>query len=466
MKKLNILFVFILLAFVACEDVKYEEKAIALPVLENVQTVNDNNNIKVSWNAPVGVDSFSVVLNIDNVLTTLDNNPTEYTIENPITNIEHVVTAKYKILDGRMSEGVTSRITIQGTNPVENLAAKRIGNDIVVTWTLPQDNNAMNIEVAYDDQIITLPATDTTYRIVNTDTERKYEIRVRTKSATMASYYISTLVSTVKFAFITTYESLEALQANGDDDEIAAANWFVSTYPTGTILPLSSVKDFSVNLYQFSVIWVHIDRVGTGALPSAIRDAKIIANLQSYFKNGGNLLLSTHATQLVFSLGRTTRKPNIIGAGTGSDGTDTWTINPNIGGIYDHLSHPIYEGATYSSEFNLNVSNPTIPLIGPGNREDHNSMWDLNAFGYSIPADGPNVVKAFETENTAVVLATWGQVTDFCCGGIVYFAPTSSYKGKCVAIGVAAYEWNQNSGVNLYQSNIEQITKGAFEFLK
>lgn len=465
MKKLNILFVLILLAFVSCEDVKYEEKAIALPALANVQAVNDNNNLKVTWATPLGVDSFSVVLNIDGVLNTLEHSPTEYIVENPLTNIEHVVTVKFKTLDGRMSEGVTSRITIPGTNPVENLAAKRTGNDIVLTWKLPTVNNATNIDVAYDDNIVTIAGTDTTYRILNADSDRKYEIKVRTKSASIASHYVLTSASTVKFAFVTTFESLEALNATGDDDEIAAANWFVSTYPTSTILPLSKVKDFSVSLDQFSVIWVHIDRVGTGTLPSAMRDAKVIANLQAYLKNGGNLLLSTHATQLIYSLGRTTRKPNVIGAGTGGVGNDTWTANPNIGSIYNHLSHPIFEGTTYSPEF-FPASGSTIPLIGPGNREDHNSMWDLNAFGYSIPADGANVVKAFETDNTAEVLATWGHVTDFCCAGVVYFAPTSSYKGKCVAIGLAAYEWNQNSGLNLYQSNIEQITKSSFEFLK
>ena len=331
MKKLNILFVFILLAFVSCEDVKYEEKANGLPVLANVKTVNDNNNIKITWDAPVGVDSFSVVLNIDGVITTLDNNPKADTIVNPLTNIEHVVTAKFKLKDGRMSEGVTSRITIPGTNPIENLAGKRTGNDIVLTWKLPTVNNATNIEVAYDDKVVTLASTDTTYRIVNTNTERKYEIKVRTKTATIASYYVSTVISNVKFAFVTTYESLEALNATGDDDEIAAANWFVSTYPTGTILPVSKVKDFSVDLTKFSVIWVHIDRVGTGALPSVLKDAKVIANLKNYYQTGGSLLLSIHATQLVSSLGRTTRKPGIIGAGSGGVGTDTWTTNPNIG---------------------------------------------------------------------------------------------------------------------------------------
>lgn len=351
MKKIKIIFGLLLLVFAACEDVKYEEKAVALQRPANVESVNNNNNIIVKWDAPEGVDSFSVVLNIDGKVSVLDNNPKADTIINPLTNTEHFVTVKYKLNDGRISEGITSRITIPGTNPVENLVAKRTGNDIVLTWKLPLVNNASNIDVAYDDQIITIAATDTTYRIVNTDTERKYEVKVRSKSASMASHYVITTVSTVKFAFITTFESLTALQASGDDDEIAAANWFVSTYPTGTILPLSKVKDFSVNLAQFSVMWVHIDRVGTGALPSAMRDAKVIANLQSYLKNGGSLLLTTHATQLISSLGRTTRKPNIIGAGTGGVGTDTWTINPNIGAIYNHLSHPVFAGATYSPEY-------------------------------------------------------------------------------------------------------------------
>jgi hypothetical protein len=467
MKTTNKLLLFTLLATLAsCVDVKYEEKAVALPVLANVQTINDNNNIKVSWDAPVGIDSFQVVITVDGVTSTLTDNPLADTIDNPLTNVEHVVTVKCESKDGRVSEGVTKRMTIPGTNPVENLAAKRTGNDIVLTWKLPVDNNATNIDVAYDDEMVTLPATDTTYRIVNTDTERKYVINVRTKSASMASHYVSTSVSNVKFAFVTTFETMDALQASGDDDEIAAAKWFVATYPTGTVLPLSKVKDFSVNLAQFSVIWVHIDRVGTGSLPSAMRDAKVIANLQSYLRNGGSLLLTTHATQLVYSIGRTTRKPNIIGAGAGGIGTDTWTINPNIGSTYNHASHPIFTGMSSSTEFFPSTPNPTIPLIGPGNREDHNSMWDLNGFGYSIPANGANVVKAFEAENTAEVLATWGHVTDFCCGGIVYFAPTTTYKGKCLAIGVAAYEWNQNSGVNLYQSNIVKMTSGAFEFLK
>ncbi len=269
--------------------------------------------------------------------------------------------------------------------------------------------------------------------------------------------------ATNKVAFISTYESLSTLNAAGDDDEIAAANWCINTYK-GTFVSVSQIKSGAVSLSNYNVLWIAVDRVGTGAVPAELLDVDVIAKLTTYYKNGGNLFLTTHATQLIVNLGRTTRVPGIRGAGAGGDGTDTWTINPVIGNIYDHSEAPIFAETTSSSDFFPTVPNPTIPLIGPGTREDHNSMWDLNSYGYSIP-EGSNTAQVFEAENNAVVLATWGHVTDFCCAGIVYFAPTTEYKGKCYAVGVAAYEWNQNTGVNLYQSNIENITKSALDIL-
>jgi hypothetical protein len=89
-------------------------------------------------------------------------------------------------------------------------------------------------------------------------------------------------------------------------------------------------------------------------------------------------------------------------------------------------------------------------------------MWDLTTFSYS---GDPNIVVNFETENNATVLATWQQVTDYQYAGIVDFHETGSY-GECIAIGVAAYEWNQNSGTNPYQANIRRLTKNALDKLK
>lgn len=271
-----------------------------------------------------------------------------------------------------------------------------------------------------------------------------------------------------KVVFISTFESLSALNTAGDDDEIAAANWFVNTYK-GVFVPVSQIKSGAVSLSAYNAAWIMVDRVGDGSLPATLLDADVVAKLTTFYKNGGNLLLTSHATQLIVTLGRTTRVPGIRGSGAGGDNPDTWTINPVIGKIYDHSNDPIFADATSSSDFFPSVPNPTIPLIGPGWKEDHNSMWDLNSYGYTVPA-GSNTVKVFEDENNATVLATWGQVVDFCCAGYVYFAPTTQFKGKCYAFGAAANEWNQNSVtgnniLNLYRSNVEAITKSTLDIL-
>jgi hypothetical protein len=44
--------------------------------------------------------------------------------------------------------------------------------------------------------------------------------------------------------------------------------------------------------------------------------------------------------------------------------------------------------------------------------------------------------------------------------------PNNNFKGTAIAIGVGGFEWNQNSGLNIYQKNIEDITKNALEYLK
>ena len=76
-----------------------------------------------------------------------------------------------------------------------------------------------------------------------------------------------------------------------------------------------------------------------------------------------------------------------------------------------------------------------------------------------------NVVDAFEKKTSSVVLATWGHVTDYCCGGIIEFLPTADIKGRVLCIGLSAYEFNQNSVTNQYQQNTEKLTKNCIDYL-
>ncbi len=269
-----------------------------------------------------------------------------------------------------------------------------------------------------------------------------------------------------KVGLLIAAESEEALT---DDDELAALAWFKANCPNGKVITTATLT--AQALSECQVVWVAIDRVGIGiGIDKLPLSSEAIALLADYYRAGGNLLLTNHATQLVEAMGRTSKRlPGIFGDGEGGSGTDIWFINANIGlGVadrgegYDHRSHDIFSGL-WVAPYN---GYEAIPLIGPGQREDHNCMWDLNAYGYAtLYPEAGNVVNAFQQENQAVVLATWGHVVDWCCAGLVEFQPTESYKGSCIAVGLAAYEWNQNSGANDYHYNIKRMTRNMLVYL-
>jgi hypothetical protein len=246
-----------------------------------------------------------------------------------------------------------------------------------------------------------------------------------------------------------------------DDDEVTAAQWFVSTFSDGDVITTAQLEAGSVDLLQYEALWIAIDRVGDGSLPAELLTANVLNSVTAYYKGGGNLLLTNHATQYIVNLGRTARAPGILGAGAGFDNGDIWGVNANIGLTYDHTAHAIFSGLEVD---NVSYGHPTFPLIGSGHKEDHNSMWDLNSYGYT-PAEGRNIVDEFQDENDAVVLGTWQHVIDWCCAGIVEFEPSGIYQGTCIAIGLAAYEWNQNSEINDYHANVEILTLNAFNYL-
>lgn len=250
-----------------------------------------------------------------------------------------------------------------------------------------------------------------------------------------------------------------------DDDEQAALEWFKTTYSDGIVYTPSTINDLSIDAVK--ALWIPVDRVG-GAIPNDIKNASSI--IASYVKAGGNLLLTNHATQLIVDLGRVdeTYKPTIIGSGVGGDNPDTWGINamigcnPDLPNHYDHHSHDIYNGLEENTE---QYSDHTFfPLIGSGWKEDHNCMWDFN--GIAGLGDNPNKLVDFENKTNSSVIGTWQHVTDYACAGVIEFKPNGDFKGTILCNGIAAYEWNQNSGTNQYQSNIEKLTSNSLDYLK
>ena len=255
---------------------------------------------------------------------------------------------------------------------------------------------------------------------------------------------------------------------NSDDEKDAVA-WFKKNYVDtnkGILITPSSIDDLDIE--KQAACWVMCDRIGIDKgwqnLPGNLASNATIEALKAFTADGGNLLLTNHATQLTVGLGRIAEAyaPGIYGSGEGGQNNDVWGVHPVIGNvegqIYDHTAHDIYWGMTYEPTLFAGI----YGFESAGVKGDHNCMWDLNAYGL---APNPNVVITWEELTNSTVLGTWNHVVDYCCAGIVDFAPTTTFPGRILAVGLAAYEWN--IGVeNTYQSQLERFTSNCIGYLK
>ncbi|MCR4602230.1 MAG: DUF4960 domain-containing protein [Prevotella sp.] len=254
------------------------------------------------------------------------------------------------------------------------------------------------------------------------------------------------------------------------DDEKDAVDWFEQNYVAagkGIVITPATIDELDSEVSP--MCWVMCDRIGIERgwenLPGNLASNASIEALKAFTADGGNLLLTNHATQLTVAVGRIDQAyaPGIYGNGEGGQNPDIWGSQPVIGNaegqIYDHSQHSIYWGMEYVSGL---YERPIYCFEGAGVKGDHNCMWDLNAYGL---APNPNVVKTWEDLTNSTVLGTWNHVVDYCCAGIIDFAPTTTFAGRILAVGLAAYEWNIG-GTNDKQSQLERFTSNCISYLK
>lgn len=291
----------------------------------------------------------------------------------------------------------------------------------------------------------------------------------------------SSLSVSAKVGMLIGYPSTD----NANPQESTAAKWFEETYPDGVIITPDNID--KIGSSDLDAIWVHIDRLGIGKgyenLPVEYKDAK--EALKKFVENGGSLYLSKFATQMVHELGRIDPEyaPGIFGDGDGGVGTDDWCLNAYLGSmqthipdadptqIYDRTNHPIYEGMEMwaaGSERISDYPHPAFPMLGTGtgdkiHREDHNCMWDLNAYTWN--ADGKNTLEKFENQYDCTVLGTWGHVQDYCVAGIVEFNPAAEGQGTIIANGLAACEWAPRTNNNAFHDNLTKLTANTLNYL-
>lgn len=489
MKKINILSIAFILAivggmFTACSD--FDPKGMPeVPELRKASDLKatiDGFVVNLSWNLPAvdGIEGVDLITNGDFAeAVELDPNVTEYTVIGQPMGEDYVYTVKIRYEGGYVSEGVSVNVELPKVDlpEITGLSADVSGRTVTLGWTLPAEDGITGVRIYRNGDVASATVVEgqpTSYVLKGQPMEMEHTYTV---CVVYNEYYVSEGVSVKaeipyiepKVGYLLTAASVSALP---DDDERAAAQWF-STQSNADFIPVSELADIDTDIYP--VLWVHIDRIGTPLgwknLPEEISNDATIEALRQYYEHGGSLYLSVMATQLTVPLGIVPENmaPEVFASGTGGSGTDIRTINPYLGwdfqegsdqGFYDRTGHAVYEGLTF--QVVNDFAYPSLPLIGPGLREDHNCLWDCNVYGRGNQID---VIKNFEVTTNSLVLATWGHVRDHCVAGLVEFNGDTN-RGRCIANGFAAYEWNQNSGTNPYQANIEKLTANILSYLK
>lgn len=365
------------------------------------------------------------------------------------------------------------------SEPVTNLQYTLSKKNVTITWTAP--SGASEVAVYLDNtQKATLPISTTSYTFENIADGEEHVLTVKAiyQSAGRISEGTSLTVqleSKTKAAFLLP-TGVSAYTNLPDDDEQAAGAYFQANFVANDKGQFVHVNDIAgLDLEEVPVIWIMVDRVGIGLgvenLPYTSAELEVI---KAFVKKGGNLYLSNFATQIAYGIGRIGFNVTCFGDGEGGTHNDIWTANTvlgcGMGTPYNRTDHAMFTGITQEN-YNSYGHN-TIALLGPGTQEDHNCFWIPADCGQGYGGNGDvQTVPNFENANTAKILAAWGQVTDYCVGGIIEFEPTDTYKGIVLINGLAAYEWNQQTPAggqakNVYQNNIEKLTTNALNYLK
>ena len=292
-------------------------------------------------------------------------------------------------------------------------------------------------------------------------------------------------------AFLSTFDSFVNLRESGDDDEIAAAEWFLSSFG-GDFLPVKDIT--TTDLKKYKVIWLDVSRLyGFSQFPAELCTSSVIEAIQDYYLGGGNLLLTSYGVKYLNIIGRAN---NMFGE-LWEEGSNGGTIGPDINdasygpipvygrffstgdnefssGPITHQDDPIFDGMTYEDRVTdvgmapggVTYTYRFYPLIGPGPKEVHRIVWtadcESNAGGvYPGGIDNPMFLKSFEEEQNMEALATVEYTLAYFRVCIGRWNPTSLYKGKAITISDTGYEWYQNSRMNPYQENVIRLTENA-----
>ena len=465
--KLNYIFILgLIVFFISCQKNEIVSLPAKLATVSNLQYALAGDTATLTWNLPSGYDTLNVTVSDGSSSTQLKMNAVSYKFGVVETNKAYGFTVKVSDTKGNTSLGQTVRFTRAGAAPVTDVSAVQNDNGVLLSWKSPAVA-VTKIHIDFGTLSIDLGPTETSYQANNVPAGNYMITFVTTASdnTTSNTVFLPFKVGATMVAYLGIYSDSTTMLSSADDDEIAAAKWLFQHYSKSRYISFDQVKNGSVDLNQIRVIWWHYDLETTHDLPAIALDADVVSRLTKYYKDGGNFLLSSYAIQYFWTMGRMTQAYFMgFDGGPGGNNPDIWGIGVNIDKKHDQSAHPLYKNITMATQSDGRIS---FPVIGAGWKENHNAVIvRIPEFEGGLPNDNEAAYTKFISDNNVEWLGVWDGIGDYYMAGILEMKPKDDFQGSAFYIGIGGIEWHVNSGVNPYQSTIEQLYKNAIDYLK
>lgn len=481
----------------SCQDKDYDQESmkVSAPDATQISGQLSGDDYTLTWPALASGQTMVISIYRDGTLSSVERvTGNSFTHKNVPTNVQFEYV--FKIVEGdNSSTGVVTRYMRKGATSLTGVQMRQLdksgGYDALVEWDKSADAKTIHLTATNGAKTIKqdLAGTATSFTIPDVLTGDTWNVSLVAENESGTALTVSTSLRIGKTAigFLSVYATPEELVANGDDDEASAWLWLHDNYPSAKFLPFSSIHAAS-DVEPFRVLFWLRDLEGVGeaevfTMPADVEAATPI--IRQWYKDGGSLLLWSHATVYIGHLGRVSlddMKSNdrTIGAGPGGINNDIWRmaveLNPDHKFKKDLSSHPIYKGL----EVETNADTKLIAFKGPGWTEDHNCLF------FNLPSlwtGKGNQDEACYTQCTQTLgiypLGTWDSQIWWVSQLNVWEAQqgNTDFKGTVLCIGNGGCEFSMKNpdGTpdksaypknNLYQDNVLRLAKNSLEYLK
>lgn len=362
---------------------------------------------------------------------------------------------RFRVVNGNLFKDYT--VTAVVLSPIKSFTINGTAatvNDIskTITMTLPEGTNltALKPVIELTAGVSISPASGQTIDFTNSVT---FVIKSNGKSVNYTAN-VGVPVAGLVVAFLGTAATRAEIT---NMDEITAADWFFSTFSGAKYISFGSVES-GADLSDVDVIWWHFDSAAN--LPAIAYKPAVTTALKNFRTNGGNLLLTSFASQYVDALG-------IVPSGKGpnnvfGDFPPNGFVDANSWGMsfVGHEDHPIFDGLTTYENGKANL------LQGGTFRLNHTAWWFIPEWGGYVNGEGWRN----QTGGTNLASEAWDNNLD----GRVTIAefPNTATNKNVVVISMGAYDWyneTNSSGVpsqsNEFINNIKLLTQNSINYL-